>query len=86
MSITRVSWLKQVSYYWRLLVVVSLQRFDHEGLIHAVTSEQLLMRCVCYMNSIKHLFVLQFLRLLTPINLSSAAEVTLGLPFLWQLS
>ncbi|CDQ71450.1 unnamed protein product [Oncorhynchus mykiss] len=57
-------------------------KFDHEGLIHAVSSEQLMLRCVCYFNSVKHLFGLQFLRLVTLMNLSSAAEVTLGLPFL----
>jgi hypothetical protein len=60
--------------------------FDHEGLIHAVSSEQLTLRCVCYLNSVKHLFGLQFLRLVSLINLSSAAEVTLGLPFLWRSS
>ena len=85
MSIARVSWPKQVSYYyWCPLVVVSLQQFDHEGLIHEVSSEQLMSRCVCYLNSVEHLFGLQFLRLVTLMNFSSAAEVTLGLAFLWR--
>ena len=34
--------------------------------------------CVCYENSVKHLFGLQFLRLVTLMNLSSAAEVTVS--------
>ena len=86
MSIARVSWPKQVSSSCCRLVVVSLHQFNHEGLIHTVPSEQLMLRCVCYLNSVKHLFELQFLRLITLMNLSSAAEVTLGLPFLWQSS
>ena len=74
------------SSYWCFLVMVSLQQFDHEGLIHAVSSEQLMLRFVSYLNSVKHLYGLQFLTLVTRINLSSAAEVTLGLPFLWWSS
>ena len=66
--------------------MVSLQQFDHEGLIHGVFSEQLMLRCVCFLNSVKNLFGLQFLRLVTLMNLSSAAEVTLGIPFLWRSS
>ena len=33
------------------VIVDSLQQFNIEGLIHAVSSEQLMMRCVCYLNS-----------------------------------
>ena len=67
-------------------VVVSLQQFNHAGLIHTVSSEQLMLRCVCYLNSEKHLLGLQFGVQLILMNLSSAAEVTLGLPFLWRSS
>ena len=84
MSIARVSWPKQVSYYWCPLVGVSLQHFDHEGLIHATSSEQLMLRRVCDLNSVKHLFGLQYEVQFTLMNLSCTAEVTL--PFLWGSS
>jgi hypothetical protein len=49
--------------------MVSLQQFVHEGLIHVVSSWQLTLRC--YLNSVKHLFGLQFLKLVTLINFLS---------------
>ena len=79
MSIAHVSWPKQVSSsFWCPLVVFYLQQIDN-GLIHVVSSDQLMMRCVCYLNSVKLLLGLQSEVQSTLMNLSSAAEVTLGL-------
>ena len=55
--------------------------FNHEGLIDTVSSEQKMLRCVCYLNSVNRLFELQSEVQLTEF---SAAEVTLDLPFLWR--
>ena len=73
--------LAQASFFILLVPFSSgfFAAFDHEGLIHAVSSEQLMLRCACYLNSVKHLFVVQFLRLVTLMNKSSAAEATLVL-------
>lgn len=35
-------------------VVAYLQQFKHEGLIHRVSSEPLMLRCFCYLKSVKH--------------------------------
>ena len=79
MYIARVSWPKQVySSYFCPLLVVSLQQLKYEFLIHSVSSEQLMLRCVCYLNSVKYLFELQSKVQLTLITVSSAAEVTLS--------
>ena len=87
MSIACVSWPKQVSScYWCPLVVVSLQQFKHEGLIDTVSSEQLMLRCLLLKLCEAFNWAAISEVLVTLMNLSSAAEVTLGLPFLWRSS
>ena len=41
---------------------------------------------IFYLNSVKHLFGPQFLRLVTIMTLTSAVEVTLDIHFLWRSS
>ena len=52
-----------------------MQPFNHKGLIHTVSSEQLMLRCVSYLNSVKHLFGQQYLRLVTLMNLLSRPDL-----------
>ena len=60
--------LVQASLFF--LLVSFSSGFCHEGLVHTVSYEQLMLRCVCYLNSVKHFFGLQFMRLVTLFNLS----------------
>ena len=50
--------LSQASLFFLLCPLVVVFS-DHKGLIHTVSSEQLMFRCVCYLNCVKHLFRLQ---------------------------
>ena len=87
MSIARVSWPKQISSYWCPLVVVALLQFDHEGhsrsLLWTVDVEMCLLLELC---EAIIWAALSEAGTVTQINLSSAAEVTLGLTFLWRSS
>ena len=83
-SIVHCLCLKQVSYYyWCPLVVVSLQQFNHEGLIQTVSSDSW-----AWDESVTwtpwSIYLGCNLRLVTLMNFSTGAEVTLGLHFLWR--
>jgi hypothetical protein len=81
-----MTWQSSLFLLFVSLVVVPLQQFNHECLHHVVSYEQLMLRCVCYLNSVKHLFGLKSEVQLTLIKLSCAVEETLVLPFLWRSS
>ena len=70
MSIAHVSWPKKLG---PLGFFCSNSTTKAWFMQYAVSSEQLILRCVCYLNSVKHLFRLQFLRLVTLMNLSGSS-------------
>lgn len=84
MSILCFSWPKQFSSYG-LPQHVPSQEFHHEGLIHAVSSEQLMLSCVFYLNSETFMWAL----ICEAVNWWFLRLVTLGLLFLgwsWRTS
>ena len=86
MSIACISWPKQVSSSYLsfssdFFATIRPWMPDSHRFLWTFDVE------MCLLYELGEAFIgLQFLRLVTQMNLSSAAEVTLGLPFLWQSS
>lgn len=51
MSIPCVSWPKLFCSCFLLLVLTSLQQFGRKGLLHAVPSQQWMLKCICCLSS-----------------------------------
>lgn len=65
MSIPCVSWSKQ--FFTSYLIVASLQKYDHEGLIQAVSTDQYMLTCGCS-TLVRSVVIQWFLMLVTLVN------------------